>query len=402
MDNRTTRLVIIISLVSIGLYFLFAGLIKAKGFFAPLTIAILLSMLLLPVANKFESWGLSRGLSVLFSDLIILGFVIGMFFLLSVQVQKVVEDWPQIKEKMKPKIEQLQTYISKKTGISEQKQDKKIQENLPISRNSNQQETTSTNQKNGSSADSQSQKQPYQSSLDAGSKLFSFLQKFVNITGKGLLVLIYIFFFMFYRKKFKKSFLKMVPDHQRDKTEKIINQSSKVSQNYLFGRFILILILAVLYTIGFTIINLKYGIFIAFLAAVFSLLPYLGNVIGVFLALIFAALSNGAVSTIIGVVLIFTVVQFVESYILEPFVVGQKVDLNPVFTILAVVAGGAVWGIIGMVVAIPVLGIVKVLFDNIPNLQPVGYMLGEKDLDSGDNFFKKAERWFVEKLSKKS
>ncbi len=192
----------------------------------------------------------------------------------------------------------------------------------------------------------------------------------------------------------------MAPDNKRDKMMKVIEQSSRVSQQYLLGRFILIMILAVLYSLGFSLLGVKYAIFVAFIAAVFTLIPYIGNIIGLTLALVFSFLDGGGIGKLLGLVGLFTVIQFIESYILEPYIVGHKVDLNPVFTIIAVVVGGAIWGIAGMIIAIPVLGIMKVIFDHLEGLKPVGYMLGEEDIDSGDNFFNKAERWFMKKLGK--
>jgi predicted PurR-regulated permease PerM len=417
MNSKVKDFILYGGIFFTGSYFLFAGLIKGSGFFIPLTLAIILSMLMLPVAKKFESWGLGRGWSVLFSDLIILGFVIGLFFLLSYQVNTIVEDWPQLKKQIVPKIEQVQSWIERTTGFTEAQQEQKIQEAFPFgnsegSGNQQQDEESGSGEKTGKSGNSgagdatgtASGGNTGNSGSSGGSGLgknvANLLTGFLGILGNFLLVLVYIFFFMFYRSKFKKSLLKMAPDNKRDKMMKVIEQSSRVSQQYLLGRFILIMILAVLYSLGFSLLGVKYAIFVAFIAAVFTLIPYIGNIIGLTLALVFSFLDGGGIGKLLGLVGLFTVIQFIESYILEPYIVGHKVDLNPVFTIIAVVVGGAIWGIAGMIIAIPVLGIMKVIFDHLEGLKPVGYMLGEEDIDSGDNFFNKAERWFMKKLGK--
>ncbi|MGK7390378.1 MAG: AI-2E family transporter, partial [Candidatus Cyclobacteriaceae bacterium M2_1C_046] len=95
-----------------------------------------------------------------------------------------------------------------------------------------------------------------------------------------------------------------------------------------------------------------------------------------------------------------SITQFVESYILEPYIVGHKVDMNPVMTIIAVVFGEFIWGVPGMVLAIPVLGIVKVICDRIEVLQPVGYAIGEEGIEGGDNIFTKFGKWVKSKFHK--
>jgi len=85
---------------------------------------------------------------------------------------------------------------------------------------------------------------------------------------------------------------------------------------------------------------------------------------------------------LIGIVITFTVAQFFESYVLQPFVVGQKVDVHPFFVILAVIVGNALWGIIGMILAIPVLGIITIVFLHVPTLEPFGFLFSDKESDS--------------------
>ena len=153
----------------------------------------------------------------------------------------------------------------------------------------------------------------------------------------------------------------------------------------LVGKIILIGILAVLYAIGLSIAGVKYAIIIAVLAAVFSLIPYFGNIIGFVLAAALAIVSGGGLTSLAGVAITFTVAQFAESYILQPLVVGQKVNLNPFFTIIAVIAGNLIWGITGAVIAIPYLAIVNIIFDNIKPFRPVSWLISDKSDDDDDD-----------------
>jgi predicted PurR-regulated permease PerM len=195
----------------------------------------------------------------------------------------------------------------------------------------------------------------------------------------------------------------MAPDDKREHTKEVLVNAAQVSQNYLSGRMLLILFLAILYSVGLSISGVQNAILISILAAFLSLIPYVGNVVGYVIAVVMSLIAGNGLTSVIGISATFFIAQFVESYILEPYVVGSKVDLNPVVTIIVVVLGEAVWGVVGMLVAIPVLGIIKVVFDNVSVLKPLGYLLGEEgmkdDSDEGDSIFTRTKQWAMNKFS---
>lgn len=221
---------------------------------------------------------------------------------------------------------------------------------------------------------------------------------FFGFLGTSLLTLVYIFFFLLYRRQFRNSILNFVPEERKQRTDRILRGISSVTQNYLLGKLILIICLAILYSVGLTISGVKQAILISILAAVLSLVPYIGNIIGFVLALALGMFSGGGSGAIAGIAITFAVAQFVESYVLEPYIVGEKVKLHPVFTIIAVIIGEQVWGVIGMVIGIPLLAVVKVIADHVPVLHPLGYALGEhKDPGKKDKkgFFTKVKQKFL-------
>ncbi len=441
MGAKARQILLYSTLFIVLLFCFFWGLPKAKAFLAPVSVAALLAMVVLPLSQWLEKKGLNRGWSSLLSDLLILVFFGLMGWVLTAQVKSLAKDWPEIKERVIPKVEQLQQYIAEKTGISEQQQDQKISEQVPGNildskqeqqkQNAQESDTSSTKASSGLATDStqqgteQQEKQqlppqrdgnapenagnkqaPGGGDTSGGSTIISsagsFLMKLVGFLGTFLLTFVYIFFFLLYRNKFKQSILKMVPDENREKTKKVLSDSSRLSQNYLAGRLILIVFLAILYSAGLSISGVKHAILISVLAALLSLIPYIGNLIGFFLAIGMAFFSGSGLSGAAGVAITFAVAQFVESYILEPYIVGDKVGLNPVVTILVVVLGEAVWGVVGMLIAIPALGIIKVICDHIPVLKPLGYLLGNEDIGGKDkdksNIFTKTKKWATNKF----
>ncbi len=174
--------------------------------------------------------------------------------------------------------------------------------------------------------------------------------------------------------------LKWCQKKRKESTGKILAESVGIAQSYLFGKLLLIILLAIIYSAGLSFSGLEDAILIAVIAAILTLIPYVGNFLGYGLAIVMAFLSGLGLPVAVGVTLTFVVTQFIESYVLQPYIVGDKVNLNPVATIVVVVLGGSVWGIIGMLISIPVLGILKVVFDQVPALHSLGYLIGQEDL----------------------
>ena len=138
-------------------------------------------------------------------------------------------------------------------------------------------------------------------------------------------------------------------------------------------------VLAVLYSIGLGVSGVSNFILISLIAALLNILPYIGNIIGLVLALAFGYLTSGETGMLIGILITFAVAQFFESYFLEPYLVGDKVDLHPFMVILVVVLGGSIWGIMGMLLAIPILAIITIIMLHIPPLHPFGFLFSKED-----------------------
>jgi predicted PurR-regulated permease PerM len=380
MNKRIKDILLIVMMLTVILCLSFWGLVVAKDFLAPITMAALLAMVILPVSRWLEKKGMARGWSSLISTFIILLFCGFLGAIVGLQVKSFSNDWPNIKNTMAPMVEDVQKFVADFTGISPEQQELEIKENLPIPLDDKGQETQQ--QKNYS---------------DGGfAQIGSYALSFFGAVGNILLTIIYLFFFLLYRRKFRDFLLRMAAEENRHSMGRILSDSISVSQHYLFGRLILILFLAILYSIGLYFSGVQQAILISALAALLSLLPFIGNVLGYFLALGMALISGAGATGAIGVTITFSITQFVESYILEPYIVGNKVHINPVFTIIVVVLGGMVWGIIGMFVSIPFLGILKVILDRIPALEPVGFLLGETEQDDDElqgGLFQKIKDW---------
>lgn len=345
------KILIYSALTVLLLYFLFAGLIHAKPFLAPFAVATVLALLVLPLSRKMERTFINRPSASIINTLFLFILSLGFFALLSMQVKNLVDDWPQIKETMEPKVERLKSFVFEHTAFSEKDLEKSSQGG-PI---------------------------PFMGTgSDAGKKAANFFNKTLSFFGTYLLTFVYVFFILNYRKHFKKFLLRLFPDERRKSVRKVVSQSANITQQYLLGKIILIAFLSVFYSIGLGISGVNNFILVSVLASIFSLVPYLGNIIGFGMAMIFGYLTSGDATILIGITITFSLGQFIESYVMQPYVVGDKVDLHPFITILIVVVGNLVWGLIGMILAIPLLAMVNIIFLNVHALKPYGYLLSKE------------------------
>lgn len=335
--------------VVVGMYFLFLGLVESKTFLAPLVIAIILALLMMPVAQKMESWKINRSIASLLSTIALALLSFGFFTVVSLQVNSFISDWDTIVESMKPKLEQLENMVYEKTPVDE--------EDIKDYKEENSLSSLATG---------------------GGQKALGFVSSIFGFVTDFLLVFIYIFFLINYRSKFRIFILKLFSKENQKEVENVLKQTIKVGQQYLLGKLILILCLSVLYSIGLGFSGVNNFILVSIIAAFLTLIPFLGNIIGMLLAFAFGFIISGDIGVLIGILITFTVVQFLESYIFEPFIVGDKVDVQPFFVILAIILGNLIWGVVGMVIAVPILGILNIVFTHIEPLKPLGYLFSNE------------------------
>jgi predicted PurR-regulated permease PerM len=205
---------------------------------------------------------------------------------------------------------------------------------------------------------------------------------------------VYVFFLLYYRDKFKNFFLMLVPASRHAVAERIIGDVNTVTIRYMTGVFIVVSILVIVNSLGFLIIGLDYAILLGVIAAVMNFIPYYGTIIGYSFPFLFALLMMDSPSYAFWVVIQFIIVQFSENNILTPNIVGSHVNINPFMIILAITLGGVIWGVPGMFIAVPVVTVVRVLGENIDELSPLGYLLGQSGTEEHSINTRKIQRYF--------
>jgi len=323
-------------------FLIVAAIYYAKPFLVPLCFGGLLAMLFLPLSRWFESKKIPKGFSILSCIIIFLALITGIIWLISWQITDLTTESTDIENKVRKMISEIEEYIGNNFGISKKQQEKIITEQA---------------QGNGGMLS------------NLGSSITGFVVDFI-------LVLVYIFLFMFYRSRLKTFVLQLISSQQKKNAETIIHDIEKVSQQYITGLGMMIACLWIMYSIGFSIVGVKYAVLFAIICGLLEIIPFIGNLTGTLLAILMVVIQGGGNEMVLGVVVTYLIVQFLQTYLLEPLVVGAEVNINPLFTIIILVLGELVWGIPGMVLAILLLAIVKIICDHIPSLKPYGYLIG--------------------------
>jgi predicted PurR-regulated permease PerM len=341
-------LIIRLSFILLFLILSFYILVEFKFYLTPLTLGILFAYLLFPIANFFEKRNVPRILANIISIIIGIAIIYGIGFFLYKQFKVFLSDLPGLKNQASHNIgiifSNIEHYFGIETGELRQETTKVIQHFF------------------------ESPGQTFQKAF--GATLTTIFSVFI--------MPVYVFFLLYYRDKFRTFLLMLVPTGRHTVAERIIDQVNGVTIRYITGVFIVVSILVVVNSTGFMIFGLDYPWLLGALAAIMNFIPYYGTIIGYSFPFLYAILIMDSPSFAFWVFIQFVIVQFSENNLLTPNIVGLHVEINPFMIILAITLGGVIWGLPGMFIAVPVVTVLRVLGENIDELSPLGFLLGQK------------------------
>ena len=346
MLNKTPRIVTLTFFLLFTILF-FYGIIVAKSFLSALVLGMIFSYLLYPLVNFLELKArFPRVLANIVSILLLIGVLTLAIFIMYKNVGIITADMPSLVAKAHNNIDQLGLFAESAFGLTLESQNTMIH--------------------------------------DAINNLFNLSSSFTQSVFKGTtstiftlgLLPVFVFYMLYYREKFQKFIIMVVPSKKEDMARDIIKKISHVTPRYVGGVFTVVLILTVLNSFGLWIVGVKYAILFGIISALFNLIPYFGTWIGASIPFMFALLTGDSPHLALGVILLFVIIQFLENNVLTPNITGSYVNLNPLVTILLIIIGGTVWGIIGMFVAVPIAAMVKIVFEHSKSLAPYAYLIG--------------------------
>jgi predicted PurR-regulated permease PerM len=313
----------------------------------PLFFSALLATLLLPVITFLQRWKIPKVAAILVAILVSLSMILGILYFLSHQVTNFLDDADTIKTRITTLFTDLQQWIDSTFHVSERKQNEYLR--------------------------------------DTGEKLkdsgAGFLGKTVSTITESISYIVflpvYTFLILYYKDLIKRFFIRAFNGADSGKIEGIMYQSSTIGRQYVLGLFIDMSIVFTLNTIGFLILGIQYAIFLALVAAILNLIPYVGMLIANAFAMLITLVTSNELSDVVWVAVVLAAVQFIDNNFLMPLIVGNKVRINALVTIIGVVVGGTLCGVGGMFLAIPAIAFLKVVFDHVPGLSHWGLILGD-------------------------
>jgi predicted PurR-regulated permease PerM len=333
----------LISLISIT-YILYIG----QAVLIPVLMAFLFAVLLLPI-NTFLQRRLRfpNGLAATITILIFVFAFLGILAFLSYEITGIAGDFDSIKKNINLFITDIHRFIKSNFNVSIWEQRKYIED------------VAQDSVKKGKET--------------IGTTLISVSNIILDIT----LIPIYTFLILLYRTHFMVFFTKLFRKEYHPKLQEILSQVKIAVQSYVSGLIIEMITVSVLTSIGLYIIGIEYFLLLGLITGILNLIPYIGILIAGILTILASLTGTPDVSLILGVVAVNVVVQIIDNNILVPLIINTKVQINAFVSIIGIIIGGGIAGIPGMFLAIPILAIVKIIFDKIDSLEAWGYLMGD-------------------------
>ncbi|WP_262248138.1 AI-2E family transporter [Parapedobacter soli] len=333
---------------------LFFGILYfAKPFLIPLAIGAMLAMLLVPLCHRLEQWRVPRPLAAVCCALFALVILLGIGYLLINQIAVLGKDMPLIGRKLNDTLNSAHDFISEHFQ-------------LPID----------------------TQKAYLQNQIDgisnlAGKFVGDIFRSILSFLVRLLIITAYTILLLIYRRRFKSFILALVV-HYGGRTNlaearDVVDKTTNVASSYLAGVCIVASIFSIVNTIGLTIIGIENALFFGVMVAVINIIPYIGSVAGSAIVVLYTLITHDSLVTPAIVAIFFIVLQQIDSYVITPKITGSKIQLNALFTIMALLLGSLVWGVAGMILFVPFLGAAKVVFDHVESLKPYGNLIGNRE-----------------------
>jgi predicted PurR-regulated permease PerM len=308
----------------------------------PFIFAIFITLLLLPLVNFLERIHFPKWLSALLAVLFVTAFIGGIGFFVYLEIDLMVREMPEVVKSNQGAVKQTADWFASF----------ELAESIE------------------------------QFSTDIVTNSAKYLQNAVTYISSTLMMLlmipIYVFFMLVNRDRVSV-FLRYKYKDNIDKANKVALAIGKSVQNYIVGLFFVILSVGVLLSTGLYFLDIPYWLLLGIICALLGLLPYIGVVIGALLPLTIAFLTKDSLFYPIAVMALFVLVQFLEGNVITPNIIGNAVNINPVILMLGLLLMGTLSGILGLVLTIPMLAVLRILFEASDDLRPYARLMANDD-----------------------
>ncbi len=344
-----TKILKILLLVLLIFFILYVG----SSFLIPFIFGIFFALLMAPLSNFLERAKLSRTIASLASTLVVFIIAGSFLFLFIYQMNEFLSNISLIREETQSFLNNIREQIESLTSISAEEQNKIWEQ----------------------------RSEQWMKNIET--VMTGFFGNILTTLANFLLVMIYMFLLLLYRENISNFIMMYTREDKKENLRKILYKIRKVVNHYLLGRVKVMFILGVMYYITFLIFDLPYAILLTIFGALITIIPYIGPLISGTLPILFSIIFFDDIQKILLFSAIIVTEQLIESYVLEPLILGKEVQLNPLVVIIAVVIGGMFWGLAGMILFVPIFAMFKIISNNSPGLEPVGFLLGSYHKSDG-------------------
>lgn len=314
----------------------------------PLFFSLLIALMLLPFTKWLERRKLPRWVAAIVSILVFVTFVGSVLYLLGAQVADFSKDLPQLGARIQEWAASIQRNIAERFGLDVTQQMTYLNDvATDIAR--------------------------YASLLAQ-----AFLLAVTGFAIWTLFVFIFVYFILTHRGLLKTFLTCLFMRRDQPRVHEILSETRQLANGYVLGLLIEMVIVAVANCAAFLVFGVRYALMLGILAAVLNIIPYLGIYTATAIAALIT-LSNSTPNQALGVVAILLIIHFIDANILMPRLIGSRVNMNPLVTIIAVLVGNMLWGIAGMFLFIPLVGILKIIFERVDGLKPWAILIGTEE-----------------------
>jgi predicted PurR-regulated permease PerM len=335
------------SIFFVGLSALLAILYIAQGIIVPLIFAFIISILLHPVVNFFVRLKINRVIAICITLLLTLLIIAGFIALIYTQAVNFSDSWPifvkKFTEILNQTISSAAHYLNIRPSIIHAWITKTQNELINID----------------------------------GTLIGQTIVSVGSVIAALVLIPVYIFAILYYQPIIIEFIHRLFNKSHQDNVNAIVTQTKTVIQHYLVGLIIEAIIVASLNALGLMLLGIQYAIILGVLSALLNMIPYIGGIVAVGLFMMIALVTKSSAWFALYVLGIHTFIQIIDNDFIVPKIVAGKVKINALFSILVVLVGNALWGIPGMFLSIPLLAIIKVIFDHLESMKPWGFLLGD-------------------------
>ena len=331
----------------VGLSALLAILFVAQSIIVPLIFAFIIAILLHPVVNFFIRIKINRIFAIIITLLLTVFIIIGVSYLLYNQAVGFSDSWPVFVKKfteiLNQTISSASHYLNIRPSIIQAWITKTQHELININ----------------------------------GTLIGQTIVNLGGIIAALVLVPVYTFVILYYQPLLIEFVHRLFNEEHQVQVSAIVTETKSVIQHYLVGLIIEAIIVGALNAFGLLLLGIEYAIILGVLGALLNLIPYIGGIVAVGLFMMVALVTKSSAWFALYVFGIHIFIQIIDNDYIVPKIVASKVKINALFSILVVLVGNALWGIPGMFLSLPLLAIVKVIFDHIESMKPWGFLLGD-------------------------